>query len=54
MIVTEGGGRVTDTRGGDLDFSRGRKLERNLGVVATNGRLHEAVIAAVKDVLGAD
>lgn len=47
MVVTEAGGRVTDIRGKDLDFSLGRKLENNRGVVATNGHLHDAVIDAI-------
>lgn len=51
MIVTEAGGAVTDVRGQPLDFSRGRGLEANKGVVVTNGRLHDAVVAAVRQVL---
>ncbi len=47
LIVTEAGGRVTDIKGAPLDFSRGRLLELNRGVVATNGRLHDEVLAAV-------
>lgn len=47
MIVTEAGGRVTDTRGEPLDFSRGRTLDRNAGVIATNGRLHDRVLEVV-------
>jgi len=52
MIVTEAGGQVSDIHGRDLDFSLGRTLRDNTGVVASNGRLHEAVIAAIQDVLG--
>jgi len=47
LIVTEAGGRVTDIEGTPLDFSLGRRLENNLGVVATNGRLHDEVLTAV-------
>lgn len=47
MVVTEAGGRVSDIHGNDLDFSIGRTLENNRGVVATNGHLHEAVIDAI-------
>jgi len=46
-VVTEAGGRVTDVDGTSLDFSRGRRLEDNRGVIVTNGSLHEAVLAAV-------
>lgn len=51
-VITEAGGQVSDACGHPLDFSRGRRLEQNKGVVVTNGRLHERVIAAVKEVLG--
>jgi 3'(2'), 5'-bisphosphate nucleotidase len=33
--------------GKPLDFSRGRHLEANGGVVATNGRIHDEVLGAV-------
>ena len=51
IVITEAGGRVTDVNGNDLDFSLGRTLKKNKGVVVTNGRLHDRVIAAVKEVL---
>lgn len=51
IVVTEAGGRVTDIAGQPLDFSLGRTLKNNKGVVATNGRLHDAVIEAVGQVL---
>lgn len=47
LIVEEAGGRVTDLAGRPFDFSTGRRLTRNEGVLATNGRLHEAVLAAI-------
>lgn len=47
IIVTEAGGRVTDLDGLPLDFTHGRGLERNRGVVATNGYLHDAVLEAL-------
>ncbi|MBN2031921.1 MAG: 3'(2'),5'-bisphosphate nucleotidase [Deltaproteobacteria bacterium] len=50
IIVEEAGGRVTDLRGKPLDFSRGRTLNNNKGIVATNGLLHERVLQAVKAV----
>jgi len=53
LIVEEAGGRVTDTRGRPLDFSIGRTLKNNKGVVATNGLLHDRAIAAVRAVLDA-
>ncbi len=51
MVVAEAGGRVTDVNGDELDFSLGRTLKNNKGVVVTNGRLHDRVIDAVKQVL---
>lgn len=48
LILTEAGGRVTDLDGADLDFSRGSTLAANRGVLATNGLLHEAALAALK------
>jgi 3'(2'), 5'-bisphosphate nucleotidase len=53
LIVEEAGGRVTDLRGLALDFSRGRLLEGNIGVLASNGRLHEVALEALAEV-GAD
>ncbi|RMH70641.1 MAG: 3'(2'),5'-bisphosphate nucleotidase [Gemmatimonadetes bacterium] len=50
-VVTEAGGQVSDVDGKPLDFSHGRKLTQNTGVIVTNGRLHDRVIAAVKQVL---
>jgi 3'(2'), 5'-bisphosphate nucleotidase len=48
ICVEEAGGRVTDLDGKPLDFGRGRALTANRGIVATNGALHDAVLAAVK------
>ena len=47
IIIEEAGGRVTDVCGRPLDFSQGKKLLMNQGIVATNGRLHEVVLQAV-------
>jgi 3'(2'), 5'-bisphosphate nucleotidase len=47
IIVEEAGGRVTDVHGKPLDFSRGRTLEVNRGVVASNGPNHDEVIRAL-------
>jgi len=52
MVIREAGGRVSDVRGAELDFSIGRTLRDNLGVIVTNGRLHDRVVAAVRSVLG--
>jgi len=47
LIVEEAGGRVTDALGAELDFSQGRRLEKNRGIVATNAHLHPAVMEAI-------
>ena len=50
LIVREAEGEVTDIRGKPLDFSHGRTLSQNYGVVATNRRLHPQVLSAIKKV----
>ena len=50
ILVQEAGGRVTDLDGKPLDFSHGRTLAANRGVLATNSHLHEAAIAAIRAV----
>ncbi|MFW6336681.1 MAG: 3'(2'),5'-bisphosphate nucleotidase, partial [Phycisphaeraceae bacterium] len=41
IVVQEAGGIVSDVRGEPLDFSRGRTLSANAGVIATHGSLHD-------------
>lgn len=48
ILVEEAGGRVSDTFGEPLDFGVGYRLTQNTGVIATNGRLHERVLAALR------
>jgi 3'(2'), 5'-bisphosphate nucleotidase len=50
LIVEEAGGQATDLAGAALDFSTGRLLGRNRGVIVSNGRLHDAVLDAVRAV----
>lgn len=47
LVVEEAGGTVTDAAGRPLDFRRGARLDRNAGIVATNGLLHDAVLDAL-------
>lgn len=47
LVVQEAGGRVTDLAGHPLDFSAGPQLSRNRGIVASNGAVHEQVLAAI-------
>ncbi|KAJ5495933.1 3(2)-5 -bisphosphate nucleotidase HAL2 [Penicillium diatomitis] len=51
IIVREAGGQVTDIYGNRLDFSKGRTLAANKGVVAAPKALQDQVIDAVKTVL---
>jgi 3'(2'), 5'-bisphosphate nucleotidase len=51
LVIEEAGGHVTDILGQPLDFSCGRELSRNKGIIATNRIIHERVVAAVRDVL---
>ena len=53
LIVREAGGEVTDAEGKRLDFSQGRTLKGNKGVVAAPRAVHAQVLEAVKSVLGA-
>ncbi len=50
LIVEEAGGQVTDLLGSRLDFSRGRRLEKNVGVAASNGVLHQQALESLADV----
>jgi len=52
LIVREAGGNVTDISGNRLDFSKGRKLCANKGVVAVSATVQKQVLEAVQDVLG--
>jgi HAL2 family 3'(2'),5'-bisphosphate nucleotidase len=45
LIVEAAGGRVTDVHGLPLDFSKGRTLSANRGVLSTHGPPHEALVA---------
>ncbi|MEW6495185.1 MAG: inositol monophosphatase family protein, partial [Cyanobacteriota bacterium] len=47
IVVEEAGGRVTDMYGQLLDFSFGTKLLNNQGIIASNGAIHQAILAAV-------
>ena len=53
ILVAEAGGSVSDLTGKDLDFSRGRQLHGNVGVLASNGLLHAAALKALREI-GAD
>jgi 3'(2'), 5'-bisphosphate nucleotidase len=54
LVVEESGGVVTDVHGRPLEFTCGSELAANEGVIVTNGALHQAVLDAVRAVLGGD
>ena len=47
-VVLEAGGKITDTEGVALDFSTGRRLTKNRGVFASNGKIHEEALNILK------
>ncbi len=51
IVVEEAGGRVTDITGKPLDFTHGRQLRQNQGVIVSNDHLHDAVLDAVRAVM---
>jgi 3'(2'), 5'-bisphosphate nucleotidase len=50
-VIEEAGGTVTDVEGKPLEFTHGRRLEGNRGIVATGGKIHDRVLAAVAKAL---
>jgi 3'(2'), 5'-bisphosphate nucleotidase len=53
LIVREAGGKVTDITGKRLNFSLGRTLKENKGVIATPKDVHAQVLKVVQEVLSA-
>ena len=51
IVVEEAGGKVTDFQGHPIDFSAGKRLINNRGIIATNGHLHQAVLEAISQVV---
>ncbi len=47
LVLEEAGGRITDLSGKPLDFTAGRRLVHNRGVLASNGVLHDAALEAL-------
>jgi 3'(2'), 5'-bisphosphate nucleotidase len=50
LVVQEAGGRVTDLDGKPLDFTAGRTLAHNRGILASNSRLHQPALDALRDI----
>ncbi len=49
VLVEEAGGRVTDLNGEKLDFTAGRTLARNCGVLASNGYFHDLALEGFQE-----
>ena len=50
LIVEEAGGAVTDLDGRTLDWTRGRRLVANRGILATNGALHPNILSTLRNI----
>ena len=48
LIIEEAGGWVTDLNGKPLDFTAGKTLALNRGILASNGSLHAAALQALR------
>lgn len=44
IVLEEAGGKLTDLSGKSLDFTQGRLLTNNRGILATNSLLHEQIL----------
>lgn len=50
LVLEEAGGQITDLDGKPLNFTMGRSLTQNRGILATNGVLHSAALQALKQI----
>lgn len=50
LVLEEAGGRITDLDGKPLDFTSGRSLRNNRGILASNRSLHEAALGALRQI----
>ncbi|KAK8478725.1 hypothetical protein V6N11_081498 [Hibiscus sabdariffa] len=51
IVVTEAGGVVTDAAGKPLDFSKGKYLDLDTGIIVTNQKLMPLLLNAVRESL---
>lgn len=49
LIVQEAGGTVTDVAGKPLDFTKGRELTENRGVIVTHGPFHAQILETLAE-----
>lgn len=52
LVVEEAGGRITDLYGKPLDFTIGRTLANNRGILASNAHLHDQALRTLR-IIGA-
>ncbi len=50
LVVEEAGGRVSDIEGKKLDFSVGKTLTKNRGILATNGAVHDRALEIIAEI----
>jgi len=50
LVLSEAGGRISDLDGKPFDFTAGRALLHNRGVLASNGTLHAPALAALQQI----
>lgn len=50
LVLEEAGGQISDLDGKPLNFTTGRSLLQNRGILATNGILHNAALQALKQI----
>lgn len=53
LIFEEAGGRVTDLDGKSIDFTTGRKMSANYGLVCAPSSVHAEILATVREVMAA-
>ncbi|CAI7803965.1 unnamed protein product [Closterium sp. NIES-54] len=51
LVISEAGGQVCDASGQPLDFSRGRFLDLDTGIIATNATLMHVLLSTVQSAL---
>jgi 3'(2'), 5'-bisphosphate nucleotidase len=48
LVIEEAGGKITDLHGKPLDFTAGKTLANNRGILASNAYLHEQALRALR------
>ncbi len=51
VIIEEAGGLLTDSEGKPLDFTHGRTLAQNRGLLGANPHLHPQILSALKQII---